>query len=200
MKSNLVIAIRATIVTLVLTGLLYPLVTTGAALLIFPRQARGSLVKDDQGRVVGSELLAQNFSTAGYLTPRPTAAGKDGFDATSSGGSNLGPTSKALHDRAQKSLEDLLRDNPDAVGPVPAELISASGSGLDPHLSPRAALWQVPRIARARGISEDRVRAVIESHVEGPDLLVLGEPRVNVLLANLALDRQFGKPPSVAGR
>jgi potassium-transporting ATPase KdpC subunit len=200
LKQELAISVRATLVTLVLTGLLYPLATTGTALLLFPRQARGSLVADEHGGVVGSELIAQSFAGAAYLTPRPSAAGEKGYDATSSGGSNLGPTSKALHERAAKDLERLLHENPDAIGPVPAELVSASASGLDPHLSPAAALWQVTRIARARGVSEERVRAVIEARVESRDLLVLGEPRVNVLLVNIALDRQFGRPASVAGR
>jgi K+-transporting ATPase ATPase C chain len=198
-KQDFLISIRATVVTLVLTGLLYPLATTGFALVLFPKQARGTLVADAQGRVVGSELIAQAFAGAAYLRPRPSAAGEKGYDATASGGSNLGPTSKALRDRAAKDLETLLHDNPDSLGPVPAELVSASASGLDPHLSPEAALWQVPRIARARGVSAERVRAVIEAHVEGRDLLVLGERRVNVLLVNLTLDRQFGRPPSVAG-
>jgi K+-transporting ATPase ATPase C chain len=132
------------------------------------------------------------------LQPRPSAAGEKGYDAAGSGGSNLGPTSKALRKRASDDLDRLLHDNPDAIGPVPAELVAASASGLDPHLSPGAALWQVPRIARARGLSQGRVRSVIESHLEGRDLMLLGEPRVNVLLVNLALDRQFGRPASMA--
>ena len=194
LKSELAIAVRATVVTLLLTGLLYPLATTGLALLLFPRQARGSLVSDERGQVVGSELIAQGFSNAAYLAPRPSAAGEKGFDATASSGANLGPTSKALRERAGRDLERLLRENPDAGAPVPVELVSASASGLDPHLSPEAALWQVPRIARARGLAEERVRAVILAQAEGRELFVLGEPRVNVLLVNLAFDRQFGRP------
>jgi K+-transporting ATPase ATPase C chain len=200
MKQDFVIALRATLVTLLLTGLVYPLVTTGFAQVIFPQKAAGSLSYDGQARLVGSELIAQPFTAAGYLWPRPSAAGEKGYDATSSGGSNLGPTSKALRERSVKELERLRQENPDAVGPVPAEMLAASGSGLDPHLSPMAALWQVPRIARARTISEERVRSVIEANLEGRDLLVLGEPRVNVLLVNLALDRQFGRPPTVSSR
>jgi potassium-transporting ATPase KdpC subunit len=196
---ELVIALRATLVTLVLTGVAYPLLTTGAALALFPGRARGSLISDEQGRVVGSELIAQPFASAPYLHPRPSAAGEKGYDAAASGGSNLGPTSKALRDRAVKEVERLRRDNPDAPGAVPMELVTASASGLDPHLSPEAALWQAPRIAQARGVAPDRVRAVIDANVEGRDLLVLGEPRVNVLLVNLALDRLFGRPP-LAGR
>src|SRR5437870_3948399 len=194
-KRELFISLRATLVTLLLTGIAYPLTVTGAALLLFPHRARGSLVADDRGRVVGSELIAQSFTVSGYLQPRPSAAGEKGYDATSSGGSNLGPTSKALRERASKDLERLLAENPDAEGPVPAELVTASGSGLDPHLSPAAALWQVPRLARARGVDPARIRAVIEANVEGRDFLVLGEPRVNVLLVNRALDRHFGRPP-----
>jgi potassium-transporting ATPase KdpC subunit len=194
-RTALLVALRATAVTLVLTGLLYPLLTTGVALALFPGRAHGSLLTDDSGAVIGSELIAQPFAKAGYLQPRPSAAGEKGYDAAGSSGSNLGPTSKALHDRAAKELERLLQENPDAGGPVPAELVTASASGLDPHLSPAAALWQAPRIARARNVDEARVRTVIESTIEGRDLFVLGEPRVNVLLANRALDRHFGQPP-----
>ena len=199
-KRELFISLRATLVTLLLTGIAYPLAVTGAALLLFPHRARGSLVADDRGRVVGSELIAQPFTVSGYLQPRPSAAGEKGYDATSSGGSNLGPTSKALRERVTKDLRRLVAENPDAPGPVPAELVTASGSGLDPHLSPAAALWQVPRVARARNVDPARIRAVIDANVEGRDLVVVGEPRVNVLLVNLALDRQFGRPTSLAGR
>ena len=200
MKRELYISLRATVVTLLLTGIVYPLAVTGAAVLVFPKRARGSLIADERGRVVGSELIAQPFAGAAYLQPRPSAAGEKGYDATASGGSNLGPTSKALRERAKKDLRRLLADNPDAKGPVPAELVTTSGSGLDPHLSPAAALWQVARVARARGVDPGRIRAAIEANVEGRDLFVLGEPRVNILVVNLALDRQFGRPPSLAGR
>jgi len=199
-RQELIVSLRATAVTLVLTGLLYPLLTTAAANVLFPRRAQGSFVEDERGNVVGSELIAEPFAGDAYLQPRPSAAGEKGWDASGSGGSNLGPTSKALRDRAAKDLERLSQGNPDAQGPVPAELVSASASGLDPHLSPGAALWQVPRIARARGVSEERVRSLIDGRVEGRDLFVLGEPRVNVLLVNLALDRTFGRPPRVAGK
>jgi potassium-transporting ATPase KdpC subunit len=200
LNRELRIAARATVVTLLLTGLAYPLLTTGLALLFLPNRAGGSLVADEHGRIVGSELIAQPFARPEYVQPRPSAAGENGYDAISSGGSNLGPTSKALQERVHKDVQRLVDENPSAEGPVPAELVTTSGSGLDPHLSPGAALWQAPRIAHARGIAESRVRAVIEANVEGRDLLVLGEPRVNVLLVNLALDRQFGRPPSLAGR
>jgi K+-transporting ATPase ATPase C chain len=198
LKEDFIISARTTLVTLVLTGLLYPLATTGIALIVFPQQARGSLAANEQGKPVGSKLIAQPFSTAAYLQPRPSAAGEKGYDAAGSSGSNLGPTSKALRKRVSDDLDRVLHENPDAIGPVPAELVAASASGLDPHLSPGAALWQVPRVARARGLSEGRVRSVIESHVEGRDFMLLGEPRVNVLLVNLALDRQFGRPVSMA--
>jgi K+-transporting ATPase ATPase C chain len=195
LRKELLASIRTTLVTLVLLGLAYPLVTTAAALALFPARARGSLVSDESGRTVGSELIAQPFAKPGYLQPRPSAAGEKGYDAAGSSGSNLGPTSKALHDRMEKELRRLREENPGAPGPVPAELLAASGSGLDPHLSPAAALWQATRIARSRSVDEARVRTVIESNLEGRDLFVLGEPRVNVLRVNLALDRHFGRPP-----
>jgi K+-transporting ATPase ATPase C chain len=149
-------------------------------------------VKDERGAVVGSELIGQSFAAAGYFQPRPSAAGDKGFDATASGGSNFGPTSKKLRDRATADVARLLSEG-GAGGPIPAELVTTSGSGLDPHLSPAAALWQVQRVAKARNVAPERVRAVVEAQVEGRDLGFLGEPRVNVLLLNLALDRQFGK-------
>lgn len=193
MGRQTIIAIRATFVTMLLTGLVYPLVLTGIAQLLFPGRADGSVVTDERGNVVGSELIGQRFTSPGYLQGRPSAAGKDGYDATSSSGSNLGPTSAALHERKGGDRQRLGAENPDAKGPVPLELVTASGSGLDPHVSPEAALWQVPRIAAARGVTPERVRAVIEDAIEGRDLAVLGEPRVNVLLVNLALDRTFGR-------
>ena len=188
----MIVALRAAVVTLVLTGIAYPLAVTGAALALFPQRARGSLVLDEKGAAVGSELIAQRFESDGYLWPRPSA---NGYDGTNSGGSNLGPTSKALRERGLAELQRLERRNSGARGPVPPELFMTSASGLDPHLSPQAALWQAPRVARARGVAEERVRAVIDRNVEGRDLGVFGEPRVNVLLVNLALDRLLGRPP-----
>jgi len=185
-------AARVTAVTLLLTGLAYPLLVTGLAQLLLPSRANGSLVEDERGRVVGSELVAQGFTSPGYLWPRPSAAGAKGWDPTASGGSNLGPTSSTLRARVAAELERLRRENPAAVGPVPAELVTTSGSGLDPHLSPSAASWQAARIAAARGVSVDRVQSVIDGATEGRDLGFLGEPRVNVLLVNLAFDRRFG--------
>jgi potassium-transporting ATPase KdpC subunit len=193
MRREIAIALRATIVTLLLTGILYPLAMTGLAQVFAPAQANGSLVTDENGQVVGSALIGQPFTKAGYVWPRPSAAGANGWDATASGGSNLGVTSQKLHDRAATEVERLRAANPDADGAIPAELVAASASGLDPHLSPAAALWQAPRVARARNVDPDRVRAVIESQVEPRTLGFLGEPRLNVLLVNLALDRQFGR-------
>ena len=193
MKNVFGIAIRTTIVTLVLTGLIYPFVMTGLSQILFPWRANGSLVTDEKGQVVGSELIAQGFANPAYFQPRPSAAGEKGYDATASGGSNLGPTSKKLQDRINDDFKRLKSENPEATGPIPAELVTASASGLDPHLSPDAMLWQVPRVAKSRGVSPDRVKAVVDSSVEGRTFGILGEPRVNVLLVNLALDRQFGK-------
>jgi K+-transporting ATPase ATPase C chain len=187
------IAIRTTIVTIVLTGLIYPYAMSGLAQVLFPWRANGSLVTDEKGQVVGSELIAQGFANPAYLQPRPSAAGEKGYDPTSSGGSNLGTTSKKLQDRVARDVKRLQQENPDAAGPVPVDLVTTSGSGLDPHVSPQGALWQVPRVAKARGVTPDRVRAVVNSNVEERTFGILGEPRVNVLLVNLALDRQFGK-------
>jgi K+-transporting ATPase ATPase C chain len=192
------IALRVTLVTLVVTGLLYPLAVTAAAQVLFPDRANGSLVTD-QGKAIGSDLIAQPFKNAGYFQPRPSAAGDNGYDAANSAGSNLGPTSKKLRDRAAADLARLEQENPDAPRPVPAELVTASASGLDPHLSPEGAQWQVARIARARGVPPERVKAIVDANVEGRDLGVFGEPRVNVLRLNLALDLHFGRiaaPPS----
>jgi K+-transporting ATPase ATPase C chain len=198
MKRTLALALRATAVTLVLTGIVYPLVVTGLAQAAFPRQANGSVLTDNAGAALGSELLAQRFTNPAYVQPRPSAAGADGYDATASGGSNLGPTSKELRDGVAARAAALLRANPAAKGDVPAELVTTSASGLDPHLSPASVRWQVPRIAAARGVSEDRVRAVVDAHTAGRDFGLLGEPRVNVLVVNLALDRHFGRPPAAA--
>ncbi|HTP52390.1 MAG TPA: potassium-transporting ATPase subunit KdpC [Anaeromyxobacteraceae bacterium] len=198
MRENLLPALRATVVTLLLTGVAYPLAVTGVARILFPHRSAGSLVVGEGNRVVGSELLAQGFSDPAYFQPRPSAAGDKGYDPMASGGSNLGPTSKKLRDQAAQATEKLAKENPDSREPVPVELVTASGSGLDPHLSPRAAYWQVPRVARARGVIEARVRAAVDDAIEGRDLGMLGEPRVNVLLLNLAIDRQFGRP-AIAG-
>lgn len=188
------VAIRTTIVTLVLTGLIYPFAMTGLAQMLFPWRANGSLVTDEKGQVVGSELIAQGFANPAYFQPRPSAAGEKGYDAANSSGSNLGPTSKKLQDRIKDDLKRLNEENPDATASVPGELVTTSGSGLDPDLSPKAMMWQVPRVAKSRGVTVERVKTVVDANVEGRTLGILGEPRVNVLLVNLALDRQFGRP------
>jgi len=192
-RRELVIALRVTLVTLVLTGLVYPLAMTAAAQALFHEKANGSLVRDEKGTVVGSRLIGQAFVQPGYLQGRPSAAG-NGYDATSSSGSNLGPTSAKLRDRVAADVARLHKENPEAPLPVPVDLVTASASGLDPELSPTAALWQVPRIARARQVAPERIREVIEARIEGRDLGVFGEPRVNVLAVNLALDQRLGRP------
>jgi potassium-transporting ATPase KdpC subunit len=197
MRKEILIALRATFVTLILTGILYPLATTGAAEALFGERANGSLTRNESGQVVGSELIGQAFALPAYVQGRPSAAGNNGYDATSSSGSNFGTTSKKLRDRAAADVARLQKENPAAPLPIPDALVTASASGLDPDLAPDAALWQAPRIARARNVTEDRIRAVIDNHVQGRDLGFLGEPRVNVLELNLALDQQFGRPPAL---
>jgi potassium-transporting ATPase KdpC subunit len=193
MKLTVMIALRTTVVTFILTGIVYPLVVTGLAQVLFPERANGSLVTDERGQIVGSELIGQRFPHPTYFQPRPSAAGEQGYDATASTGSNLGPTSRKLYERVAHDVERLKEENPEAPGLIPVEMVTTSASGLDPHLSPAAALWQAPRIARTRGVALDRVRTVVEQMVEERTFGLFGEPRVNVLLLNLALDRQFGR-------
>ena len=178
-------AFALTIVLTVLLGIVYPLVVTGLAQVIFPRQAAGSLIERD-GMVIGSRLIGQPFTGAGYFHSRPSAAGA-GYDATASGGTNLGPTSKKLFETNVKPAAEALREeNPNV--PIPVDMVTASASGLDPHITPAAAEFQVPRIARERGLSEAQVRALVRAHTEARQFALLGEARVNVLALNLALD------------
>ena len=163
---------------------------TGISQMVFPHRANGSLVTAN-GKVIGSELIGQNFSQPHYFQPRPSAAGSDGYDASASGGSNLGPTSQKLRDRISASIDKVRKENPDYTGPIPADMVTASASGLDPHISPASALVQASRIAKARAIAPEQVRELIAQYTEGPDLGLLGEERVNVLRVNMALDQRF---------
>jgi K+-transporting ATPase ATPase C chain len=190
MKGQAMTALRMTLVTLILTGIAYPLAVTGLARILFPWRSQGSLVLRG-GRLLGSELIGQRFENPAYFQGRPSAAGVAGYDAAASSGSNLGPTSKPLRDRVAAEVARLKAENPDAPRPVPIELVTTSGSGLDPHLSPKAARWQARRVAARRGVSVTDLEALIDEHVEDRDLALLGEPRVNVLLLNLDLDRRF---------
>ena len=179
-------SILFTIVTTLLFGLGYPLVVTGIAGVIFPHKAAGSLITLQNGTVIGSELIAQSFTSDKYFHPRPSAAG-NGYDATASGGSNLAQSNKALVTRIQGAIDKLSAENPGK--PVPIDMVTTSGSGLDPDITPENAYFQAPRVAKARGIGEEQMRQLIEQHITGRQLGVLGEPRVNVLLLNLDLDK-----------
>jgi potassium-transporting ATPase KdpC subunit len=187
LKKNLITAVLFTVVTTVLLGLVYPLVVTGLARL-WPDKANGQLITRN-GVVVGSRILAQPFSGPAYFHPRPSAAGSNGYAADNSSGSNFGPTNQKLVDRVKTDVAALQSENPGK--PVPIDLVTTSGSGLDPHITPAGAEFQVPRVAKARGISEDELLKFVDAHIEGRQFGFLGEPRVNVLELNLAVDEQF---------
>ena len=189
---NLRTAVLMTIVTTLLLGIVYPLAVTGLAQVLFRDQANGQLIERN-GQVIGSRIIGQAFSSPGYFHGRPSAAGA-GYDAANSAGTNLGPTNKKLIDAVTANVDAAKKENPAAA--VPIDLVTSSASGLDPHISPAAALFQVPRVARERLSSEDDIRAVVAAHTEGRQWGFLGEPRVNVLLLNLALDEQFPKARS----
>jgi K+-transporting ATPase ATPase C chain len=187
MLAELKPAILITLFFTLLTGLLYPLAVTGAAQTLFHKQANGSLIVEGNGRVIGSELIGQNFTKPEYFHPRPSAAG-NGYDAANSGGSNLGPTNPALADRLTKDAAQFRKDNPDYAGPIPADAITTSASGLDPDISPANAAAQAARVAKARNMPLGKVQSLVEEHTSSRELGFLGEPRVNVLKLNLALD------------
>jgi potassium-transporting ATPase KdpC subunit len=191
MKKQLIVAVVYTLVTTIIFGLIYPLVVTGMSQWLFPAQANGSLIVKN-GQVVGSRLIGQSFSGAKYFHSRPSAAG-NGYDPTASGGSNLGPTNQALVTRVQQDVAQWQQQNPGV--PVPADLVTASGSGLDPDISPASAEFQVAQVAKARGIGADDVRRIIAKHTLGRQWGIFGEPRVNVLELNLDLDQSFPVKP-----
>jgi len=184
---NLVVAALMTLVTTMLLGVLYPLAITGVAQVLFPDRANGQLIERD-GKVIGSRIIGQAFSSPGYFRGRPSAAGS-GYDAANSAGTNLGPTNKKLVDGVTGQIAAAQKGNPSAA--VPIDLVTTSASGLDPHISPAAALFQAPRVARERGRSEEEVRRLVDAEIEGRQFGILGEPVVNVLELNLALDAQW---------
>ncbi len=191
--SHLGTSVLYTIVTVVALGLVYPVAIWGLGTLLFRHQAQGSLITNRAGTVIGSELVGQNFTKPGYFQGRPSAAGK-GYDPTSTGGTNLGPTSKKLIDATKGTIAALRKANPDATLPIPMDLVTSSASGIDPDISPEGAYYQAPRVAKARGLSLAAVRSIVEAHVVRRQLGLLGEPHVNVLELNRALDAQGATP------
>lgn len=187
MKKNLVTSVLMTIATTILLGIVYPLVVTGISQLLFPKKANGQFIEAN-GKITGSRIIGQAFSAPGYFHSRPSAAG-NGYDATASNGSQWGPTNQKLVDRVKGDVAAAQAENPGT--PIPIDLVTASGSGLDPEISPAAAAFQIPRVAKARGISETQIRDLLARHTESRQLGFLGEPRVNVLELNLDLDQQF---------
>jgi len=190
MRNQIAPAFRLMLVLTVLTGLVYPGIVTGFCQVLFRWQANGSMLSAS-GKEVGSALIGQNFTKPEYFHPRPSAAGNDGYDATASTGSDYGPTNQKLIDRVKSSVEQFRKENPDFTGPIPADLLTASASGLDPEISPASAEAQAPRVAKARGTGLEQVEALINQNAKGADLGFLGEPRVNVLELNLKLDEAF---------
>jgi potassium-transporting ATPase KdpC subunit len=186
---HIVTSVLYTIVTVIALGVIYPVVIWGLGTLLFHHQTEGSLIAGPNGTVIGSELVGQNFTKPQYFQGRPSAAGK-GYDPTSTGGTNFGPTSKKLIDGTKSAIAALKKANPDATGPIPMDLVTSSASGIDPDVSPDGAYYQAPRVAKARGISLERVRALIAAHVTPRQFGLLGEPRANVLELNRALDAQ----------
>jgi len=190
MRHQITPAFRLMLVLTVLTGLVYPGIVTGFCQVFFRWQANGSMLSA-AGKEVGSALIGQNFAKPEYFHPRPSAAGNDGYDATASTGSNYGPTNQKLIDRVKSSVEQFRKENPDYTGPIPADLLTASASGLDPEISPASAKAQAPRVAKARGVGLEQVEALINQDAKSAELGFLGEPRVNVLELNLTLDEAF---------
>lgn len=192
MLQQLAPALKMTVLLTLLTGLIYPAAITGLCQVLFNNQANGSLISQN-GQIIGSSLLAQNFTRPEYFHPRPSSAGTDGYDPTASSGSNFGPTNQKLYDRAKASADQFRKDNPDYTGPIPADALTASGSGLDPHITVANADAQAARVAKARNVDASKINSLIASATEGRDLGFLGEPRINVLKLNLELDRQVPK-------
>jgi K+-transporting ATPase ATPase C chain len=191
MKKQLMVAVKYTLITTVIFGVVYPLLVTGLSQWLFPKQANGSLIVTN-GQVVGSRLIGQSFSGEKYFHSRPSAAGS-GYDPLSSGGSNLGPTNQALITRVQQDVAKMQQENPGA--PIPADLVTASGSGLDPDISPANTEFQIPRVAKARGVTPEEVRRIVARHTHGRQLGIFGEARVNVLELNMDLDQSIPAKP-----